>query len=91
MNDTDSTQDRRLTTEQIAGCEVETDMQSMTTARASGAARRASDSPAARALAGRRAECTVLDGLVEAVRAGESRVLVVHGEPGWASRRCWNT
>jgi DNA-binding CsgD family transcriptional regulator len=33
-------------------------------------------------LAGRRAECRVLDGLVEAVRAGESRVLVVHGEPG---------
>jgi DNA-binding CsgD family transcriptional regulator len=33
-------------------------------------------------LAGRRAECHVLDGLVEAVRAGESRVLVVHGEPG---------
>ncbi len=24
----------------------------------------------------------MLDGLVEAVRAGESRVLVVHGEPG---------
>jgi AAA ATPase domain len=33
-------------------------------------------------LAGRRAECHVLDGLVDAVRAGESRVLVVHGEPG---------
>jgi DNA-binding CsgD family transcriptional regulator len=33
-------------------------------------------------LTGRRAECGVLDRLVEAVRAGESRVLVVHGEPG---------
>ena len=33
-------------------------------------------------LTDRRAECHVLDGLVEAVRAGESRVLVVHGEPG---------
>jgi DNA-binding CsgD family transcriptional regulator len=33
-------------------------------------------------LTDRRAECRVLDGLVEAVRAGESRVLVVHGEPG---------
>ena len=33
-------------------------------------------------LAGRRAECRVLDRLLEAVRAGESRVLVVHGEPG---------
>jgi predicted ATPase len=33
-------------------------------------------------LAGRRAECGVLDGLVEAVRAGESQVMVVHGEPG---------
>jgi DNA-binding CsgD family transcriptional regulator len=33
-------------------------------------------------LAGRRAECRVLDQLLEAVRAGESRVLVVHGEPG---------
>ena len=30
----------------------------------------------------RRSECTVLDGLIDAVRAGESRVLVVHGEPG---------
>ena len=35
-----------------------------------------------RGLTDRRAECGVLDGLVEAVRAGESRVLVVHGEPG---------
>ena len=33
-------------------------------------------------LTGRRAECDVLDRLIEAVRAGESRVLVVHGEPG---------
>jgi DNA-binding CsgD family transcriptional regulator len=35
-----------------------------------------------RELAGRRAECEVLDGLLVAVRAEESRVLVVHGEPG---------
>jgi hypothetical protein len=33
-------------------------------------------------LTDRRAECGVLDGLAEAVWAGESRVLVVHGEPG---------
>ena len=33
-------------------------------------------------LTDRRAECRVLDRLLEAVRAGESRVLVVHGEPG---------
>jgi hypothetical protein len=33
-------------------------------------------------LVGRRAECHVLDRLLEAVRGGESRVLVVHGEPG---------
>jgi hypothetical protein len=33
-------------------------------------------------LTGRHAECGVLDRLVEAVRAGESRALVVHGEPG---------
>ncbi len=33
-------------------------------------------------LTDRRAERGVLDGLVEAVRAGENRVLVVHGEPG---------
>jgi len=31
---------------------------------------------------GRRRECGVLDQLVEAVRAGESRALVVHGEAG---------
>jgi DNA-binding CsgD family transcriptional regulator len=35
-----------------------------------------------RGLTDRRAECGVLDRLVEAVCAGESRVLVVHGEPG---------
>ena len=35
-----------------------------------------------RELTDRRAECGVLDGLVEAVHAGESRVLVVHGEAG---------
>ena len=33
-------------------------------------------------LVGRRAECHVLDRLLETVRGGESRVLVVHGEPG---------
>jgi DNA-binding CsgD family transcriptional regulator len=33
-------------------------------------------------LQGRRSECAVLDRLVEAVRAGESRALVVRGEPG---------
>ena len=33
-------------------------------------------------LTGRRSECDVLDRLVAAVRAGESRALVVHGEPG---------
>jgi hypothetical protein len=36
-------------------------------------------------LVGRRAGCDVLDGLAEAVRAGESRVLVVHGESGVGS------
>jgi DNA-binding CsgD family transcriptional regulator len=43
------------------------------------------DWPASRrtvGLAGRRAECGVLDRLVQAVRAGESRALVVHGEAG---------
>ena len=30
----------------------------------------------------RRAECGLLDQLIDVVRAGESRVLVVHGEPG---------
>jgi DNA-binding CsgD family transcriptional regulator len=35
-----------------------------------------------RGLAGRRTECRVLDQLLETVRAGESRVLVVHGEHG---------
>jgi DNA-binding CsgD family transcriptional regulator len=33
-------------------------------------------------LAGRHAECAVLDRVITAVRAGQSRVLVVHGEPG---------
>ena len=33
-------------------------------------------------LTGRRAECGVLDQLIGAVRAGESRALLVHGEPG---------
>jgi len=33
-------------------------------------------------LIGRRSECGVLDGLVAAARAGESRALVVRGEPG---------
>jgi DNA-binding CsgD family transcriptional regulator len=33
-------------------------------------------------LGGRRDELSVLGGLIDAVRAGESRVLVVHGEPG---------
>ncbi|HEY1572629.1 MAG TPA: ATP-binding protein [Pseudonocardiaceae bacterium] len=33
-------------------------------------------------LAGRRAECGVLDRLISAVRAGGSRALVLHGEPG---------
>ncbi|MEV6905040.1 AAA family ATPase [Amycolatopsis sp. NPDC051372] len=42
----------------------------------SSGARRAAD------LVGRRAECTVLDALVRDVCAGQSRTLVVHGEPG---------
>jgi DNA-binding CsgD family transcriptional regulator len=33
-------------------------------------------------LTDRRAECAVLDQVIDAVRAGGSRVLVVHGEPG---------
>jgi len=33
-------------------------------------------------LTGRQIECQVLDGLVATVRAGESHVLVLHGEPG---------
>jgi hypothetical protein len=37
---------------------------------------------AASGLTGRRSESDVLDGLVEAVRAGESRALLVRGEPG---------
>ena len=45
----------------------------------------ATDSPIggrARALTGRRRESEALDGLLAAVRAGESRALVVRGEPG---------
>jgi DNA-binding CsgD family transcriptional regulator len=45
----------------------------------------ATDSPIrgrAAGLMGRRSECGVLDRLLEAVRAGESRALVVRGEPG---------
>jgi DNA-binding CsgD family transcriptional regulator len=33
-------------------------------------------------LLGRGAECAVLDGVLEAVRTGESRTLILHGEPG---------
>jgi len=33
-------------------------------------------------LRGRRSECDALDRLIEAVRTGESRSLVVRGEPG---------
>ena len=33
-------------------------------------------------LAGRQAECQVLDGLVAAIWTGDSQVLVLHGEPG---------
>jgi DNA-binding CsgD family transcriptional regulator len=33
-------------------------------------------------LVGRRDECRALDGLIDAVRSGESRALVVRGEPG---------
>ena len=36
----------------------------------------------ATALTGRRSERDVLDGLIEAVGAGESRALVLRGEPG---------
>jgi predicted ATPase len=39
-------------------------------------------SPARRVLLGRGSECDVLDRLLEAVRAGESRALVVRGDPG---------
>jgi DNA-binding CsgD family transcriptional regulator len=45
------------------------------------AADRHVDGPAS-GLRGRRRECDVLDRLVEAVRAGESRALVLAGEPG---------
>jgi hypothetical protein len=42
------------------------------------------DRPVASAIAfrGRRSECSVLDRLLDAVRAGQSRVLVVAGDPG---------
>src|SRR5258708_37051381 len=33
-------------------------------------------------LVGRRSECEALDRLIEAVRAGESRALVLRGDPG---------
>jgi DNA-binding CsgD family transcriptional regulator len=33
-------------------------------------------------LIGRRAECSLLDGVLRAVRSGESRALVLHGDPG---------
>jgi hypothetical protein len=41
-----------------------------------------------RELTDRYSERGVLDGLVEAVRAGESRVLVVHGEAGRRDAGC---
>ena len=49
-----------------------------------GGGQMATDSPRGRAaeLTGRRSECDVLDRLIDAVRAGESRALVVRGEPG---------
>jgi hypothetical protein len=40
---------------------------------------------------GRRSQRDVLDRLIEAVRAGESRALVVRGEPGLGSPRSWST
>jgi ABC-type transport system involved in cytochrome c biogenesis ATPase subunit len=33
-------------------------------------------------LTGRRAECAVLDQLLVGIREGESRTVVLHGEPG---------
>ena len=42
----------------------------------------AGERPQSPALIGRRAECDALDQLLNDVRAGESRVLAVHGEPG---------
>src|SRR3954468_3026373 len=41
----------------------------------------ASDTPQ-RGLLGRRSETETLDRLLEAVRAGESRALAIHGDPG---------
>ena len=40
------------------------------------------DGPPRPALRGRRSECEALDRLVESVRAGENRALVLRGEPG---------
>ena len=49
----------------------------------SAAGRMAGDfGPRGSGLTDRGAECRALDGLLAAVRAGERRVLVVHGEPG---------
>src|SRR5262245_37522386 len=45
-------------------------------------AKRSSIDASAAGLLGRRRECGVLDRLIEALRAGESRALVVRGEPG---------
>ncbi|HXO06719.1 MAG TPA: hypothetical protein VN880_01735 [Solirubrobacteraceae bacterium] len=44
----------------------------------------------AEVLHGRREEREALGGLLEAVRGGQSRVLVVSGEPGLARRRWWS-
>jgi hypothetical protein len=42
-------------------------------------------------LAGRVSECRTLGRLAGAVRSGQSRVLVLHGEPGWGKQRCSTT
>ena len=42
-------------------------------------------------LRGRGSECGLLDELLAAVRQGESRTLVLRGEPASARRRCWST
>jgi putative protein kinase ArgK-like GTPase of G3E family len=44
--------------------------------------RRVSRVQGAMKLIDRHAECGILDGLLEAIHAGESRVLVISGEPG---------
>jgi DNA-binding CsgD family transcriptional regulator len=49
---------------------------------ASGVATYPSNQRPATELRGRRRECDLLDGLIQAVRAGESRTLVMRGEPG---------